>query len=175
MDWSMRFVFGDNAEIDKVKDHLDGEGNDPSISPELDDSGSSKDAWVYDGINQTDDYWDSDGGIKEGNNCDYDRHMRFYAQSGEDRNYNSTWEYYIVASLHYEDHGWNCEDKFWSWELDEDWWIDRIEDNLTGSPYNWTIDEEDIYWNAGISGIQDIGGGNHSYSSDDYGPYVEVP
>ena len=24
VDWSMRFVFGDNAEIDKVKDHLAG-------------------------------------------------------------------------------------------------------------------------------------------------------
>ena len=175
MDWALRFVFGENAEIDKVKDRIDGEGGDPTISPALDSSGSGKKAWVDDGTQQTGSSWDSDAGIKEGNNCGYDDHMRFYAQSGEDRNYNVQWEYYIVASVHHEDHGWGCPDYFWSWELDEDWWVSRINSYLTADPYNWTVTDNDIYWNAGVSSIQDIGGGNHSYGSDDHGPYVEVP
>ena len=175
----MRFVFGGNATINEVKYRIDGQEEDPSISPELNVSGSPKKAWVYDGSEQTGSSWDSDEGKKEGNSCDYDNHMRFYAQSGEDQNYNSTWDYYIVATLHYEYHSrywWDsCEPVFWSWELDEDWWVDRIEDNLTASPYNWAVTGDSIYWNAGVSGYPDIGGGNHSYQSDDYGPYVEVP
>ena len=166
VDWSMRFVFGDNATINEVKHRIDGQAGDPSISPELDVSGSAKKAWVDDGDEQTGSEWDSDEGKKEGNHCDYGNHMRFYAQSGEDRNYNSTWEYYIVATLHVdkeERSRWpwseNCDPLYWSWELDEDWWVDRIEDSLTGSPYNWTVDDDDIYWNAGITGIRTLEGG----------------
>ena len=178
----MRFVFGKNADINEVKHRIDGQEGDPSISPALDVSGSAKKAWVDDGDEQTGSEWDSDEGKKEGNHCDYDNHMRFYAQSGEDRNYNSTWEYYIVTTLHAdkEERSWwpwseECDPEYWSWEMDENWWVDRIEYNLTASPYNWIVTGDDIYWNAGITGIQDIGGGNHSYSSDDYGPYIEVP
>ncbi len=160
VDWPMRFVFGDNATINEVKHRIDGLEGDPSISPGLDVSGGPKKAWVDDGSEQTGSEWDSDEGKKEGNSCELDNHMRFYAQSGEDRNYNSTWEYYVVATLHNDYHRrrpWhNCDRYFYSWELDEDWWVDRIEDNLTASPYNWTVDDDDIYWNAGISGTQDI-------------------
>ena len=180
VDWPIRFVFGKNAKIREVKHRIDGQGQDPSISPELNVSGGDMYAWVDDGDEQTGSSWDKDEGKKEGNSCALDNHMRFYAQSGEDRNYNATWEYYIVATLHVDYHkrgllSPDCDPYFFSWELDEDWWVDRIEDNLTGSPYNWTVDDDDIYWNAGITGVQDIGGGNHSYNSDDYGPYVEVP
>ena len=37
VDWGMRFLFaGSVVDVDYIKDRLDGKGNDPSISPELD-------------------------------------------------------------------------------------------------------------------------------------------
>ena len=72
--------------------------------------------------------------------------MRFYAQSGEDRNYQlDLGVLYLWRTLHAdkeERSRWpwsgDCDALYWSWELVEDWWVDRIEDNLTGSPYHWT-------------------------------------
>ena len=40
----MRFVFGDNATINKVKHRIDGQEEDPSISPALDVSGQRKES-----------------------------------------------------------------------------------------------------------------------------------
>ena len=133
VDWPIRFVFGKNAQIREVKHRIDGQEEDPSISPELNVSGGDMYAWVDDGTQQTGSSWDKGEGKKEGNSCALDNHMRFYAQSGEDRNYNATWEYYIVATLHVDYHkrgllSTGCDPYFWIWESDEDWWVDRIEE-----------------------------------------------
>jgi len=89
----MRFLFRENADIDKVKNRIDGCGGDPSISPQACNSGSAKyHAFNDQGYLQ----WDEDGDKKEVNSCSVGaHHMRLYANPWwvypYDRNYNVTW------------------------------------------------------------------------------------
>ena len=55
VDWGFRFIFGNEASVDYVKDRLDGYHNDPAISPILnDDFGGfgNKNAYLDDGPEQ---------------------------------------------------------------------------------------------------------------------------
>lgn len=196
VDWGMRFIFKGNASINTVKDKLDGQKNDPGITPEFGsmslgkrvDIASSKDAYVDDGperekvINRIRNQvlytskWDSDRGIKDAIDCDWNwGHMRLYANSDKDKNYNATYKFYVVASIH-RDYEWNnCRMKFTGLESDEDKWIKRIKDNLVNTTYNWTIQEENFNWkNSAAKGYIGVGT-SHQYHSDGMGSTVTIP
>lgn len=166
VDWALRFLFTDEAEIDYIKDRLDGHGSNPSISPHLDDDGGKKYAYVFDGIEQTGSAWDADDGIKEGLSCDWDwRHMRLYAQTGEDQNYTILWSYYVLASAHRDYEGGGCSDEFDSTETTEDDWFDRFD--VLVSSHSWSYSDYYNYFDND-STTTDIGGGNHTFQSDGY-------
>ena len=176
VDWAMRFVFKENADIDYVKDRLDGRWHDPSISPNLNNVlAHHKFAYVDDGHDHQGSYWDEDKGLKNHTGCFWNfGHMRFYANG--DSNYNPTLGYYVVATLHRDHEALHCDNQFSSLESHEDTWIDRIEDNLgPDTDYDWTVTENATSWQNGISGTRDIGGGNHTYQSDGWGHEVTVP
>ena len=76
VDWGMRFIFAENAEIDKVKDRLDGHRGDLAIDPPLSSQGGWKYAWVDDSTERggsnprmTRTKWDTDRGIVQYDNC----------------------------------------------------------------------------------------------------------
>ena len=83
VDWGMRFIFaGDGVNVSEVKNRIDGIGDDPAITPELDNGITFNYAWVHDGEEQPAGYsnWDSDRGIKDNPTCDWNwGHMRIYA------------------------------------------------------------------------------------------------
>lgn len=131
VDWPVRYLFRENAEVDDIKDMLDGcSGNGgPTINPCLGDDGGAK-SHYYDDASGV--YEDKDSGIKQGLTCEYwDYHMRVYANDVNDWNYNDDWGYWVVATVHrdYEDPGvftWECTGDYESTESDESFWSARI-------------------------------------------------
>ncbi len=88
VDWTLTMFFMNNAEIDKVKGILG------SAYPEI---GGSMYEYLSDGSGYS---WDSDRGRKTPSGCSrVDTHARLYAD-GDDRLYNTTDGYYVVASTH---------------------------------------------------------------------------
>ena len=177
VDWAMRFLFaGSVVDVDYVKDRLDGYNNDPSITPVVASSGLGKNAYLYDGDEQSGTRWDSDGGIKNYPGCTWNYgHMRVYAQTGEDHNYDPDFGNYVVASNHVDKEDpprwyW-CDERFRSVESDETVWRNRISGYLTGSPYQWSIGS-DFNWNNW--GYGNLTQGNHQYGSDGYGRVINV-
>ena len=180
VDWGMRLVFADNATTNKVKNKLDGEGSDPNITPPLDNTWGA----IMHGRIQDNDHpahWDSDMGKKNTVHCGYNwGHARFYATGPSDYNQNSTLGHYIVATLHADlEEGGDeeCDNSFRSHESDEQNWIDRVEDNLTNDPYNWSVGNSINWYNSmpttDISGYtSDL---EHSYQSNGYGKIINVP
>lgn len=182
VDWGLRFIFWDNAEVDYVKDRLDGEGNDPWIYPQLNSLyKGSKYAYVDDGPEEGpySNFIDADRGIRDWPGCvDNWGHMRVYARTETDRNYSPGWGYYVVASSHVdkelasED---TCDRSFKSEETHEDKWVDRIEDHLSDSPYNWDVDGYKDFGNA--SSLVNTAATDEPpqwYQSDGYGRTVQV-
>ena len=99
--------------------------------------------------------------------------MRLYAK--DDRNYNDTLGYYIVASIHQDYEGLACDDEFESYESDEDWWIDRTEDNLgTDTDYDWEVTDNATSWRNNVTGAPKIGPA-HCYQSDGWGAEIFIP
>ena len=184
VDWGMRFIFAGSAvDVDYIKDRLDGKGNDPSISPKLDGAYSAKYSYMGDGPEQTGSNWDGDNGIKKYRHCGWNSgHMRIYAQSGEDHNYDASLGNYVIASAHADlewkwyDWPYTCHKKFRSREIEEQAWRDRIADNLSSAPYNWTVGQSLNWYNQSAPGAEeiDIGGGNHKYQSDGMGTLISV-
>ena len=102
--------------------------------------------------------------------------MRFYAQSGEDANFNLNYGYYVVASLHADYEGWPCTNAYESLEFDENLWLARV-GNLTSSPYFWIISDSEFNWHNGVDGTKYIGSGGsgfHRYESNGQGPIIWV-
>ena len=180
VDWGMRFLFYNNADVDEVKDRLDGVSADPRITPFLNGTGWFQYAAMDDDPNINAIEWDRDSGIKDHPGCDWNwGHMRVYATGSGDRNFNTTWGYYVVATIH-QDHEnlYNCDDMYRSYESHEGQWISRIEDNLgSDSGYNWTVYDDGIFWDNDVSGILEIGTGSehHWYQSDGWGVRVHLP
>ena len=175
VDWRMRFVFKNNAEVDRVKHRLDGVGLDPRINPSLPAKwGATQYAHIDDGHEHSGSYWDGDAGIKNGALCRWNYgHMRLYAI--EDQNYNPTLGYYVVASIHQDYEGFSCDNEFESFESDEDWWIDRIEDNLgEDTDYDWEVTDNATSWRNNVIGKAPIGD-VHTYESDGWGAEVFIP
>lgn len=171
VDWGSRFFFIQNAEIDKVKNILDGIGT-PSISPTLGSSGGAMFAFLHDGPEQgASSNWDQDSGIKQGLWCSWDHHMRFYARTTTDRNYDVAVGYYIMGTNHRDYELGICTHTYTSYESDEDWWKSRIDANTS-----WiTADSWYNFSNGNGNVASDIGGGNHSYASDGWPVTVWVP
>lgn len=179
VDWGMRFIFADNATINKVKDRIDGVNNDPSISPPLNAIwASTKYARIYDN-DYPDEDWDGDQGKKNEVNCGWNwGHARFYANGPGDYNQNPTLGHYIVATIHRDrESSWSCDNEYRSKESDEQNWIDRIEDNLETAPYNWSFGSSVNWKNAtpttNISAP--VSDSTHLYESDGIGWIVNVP
>lgn len=190
VDWAMRFIFKGNASVNTVKDKLDGLKNDPRITPNLGELisdirisvGSKKSAFVDDGPERNIRFgrdiskWDKDGGLKDGELCDWNwGHMRVYANSVKDKNYNTKYKFYVVASIHRDHEGNKCRQRFRSLEADEDKWIKRIKDNLVNTTYSWTIQEENFNWkNSATKRFIDPDNA-HEYESDGMGSTVTIP
>ena len=177
VDWAMRFLFvGSVVDVDYVKDRLDGFNNDPSITPLVSSTGGRKDAYLYDGDEHTGTRWDYDGGIKNYPGCTWNYgHMRIYAQTGEDHNYDADLGNYVVATNHVDKEDpprwYLCDEQYRSLESDETAWRNRIYDNLRVSPYNWSIGRNFDWRNWG-SGNLTVG--NHRYESDGRGKIINV-
>ena len=185
VDWGMRFLFAGSAvDVDYVKDRLDGYGQDPSLSPIIFDVGGNKRAYVSDGPEHTGSRWYSDRGKKNHINCQWNfAHVRIYAQSGEEHNYDATLGNYVAASIHrdsikfFDDGWWLCNKKYKSTESVEGALRNRIRDGgLSDSPYNWSIGDRFNWRNSSGSGspVVDIDGGTHKYQSDGYGTVIDV-
>ena len=181
VDWGLRFIFWDNAEVDYVKDRLDGEGNDPEIDPELDSlKKGAKYAYVDDGPEEGlwSNFIDTDRGIKDWPGCEFNwGHMRVYARTETDKNYSAGWGYYVVASTHVdmETASDDCIREYRSEEVDEDKWVDRIEDHLSDSPYNWDVDGYIDFGNE--SSLVNTAADDENeqwYQSNGYGRTVQV-
>lgn len=185
VDWGFRFIFGNEATVDHVKNRLDGDDHDPPISPILNVSWNGigdKYAYLDDGPEQgTASYWNRDNGFKNNPDCAWnDGHMRVYGRN-DHSNYSLGLGNYVIATVHedFEDFPFfdDCENEFRSFEEHEEWWLDRIRDNLAVGPYNWEITEDAINWNnaAGTaSNPVEIGEGAHLYHSDGWGAFVSV-
>ena len=105
-------------------------------------------------------------------------HMRVYARTETDKNYSAGWGFYVVASTHidmeteFED---DCDRNYKSEEIHEDEWVDRIEDHLSDSPYNWDVDgykdfgNESSYVNTAAADENP-----QYYQSDGYARTVQV-
>jgi hypothetical protein len=181
VDWGMRFIFYDNADVDKVKDRLDGVALDPRITPMLEWSGGPQYGGMLDYVEDQATQFDGDRGIKDDPGCRWNNgHMRIYATSGGDRNYNPTFGFYVVATVH-KDHEdlFFCDDQYISGESHENWWVDRIEDNLgIDTQYDWTIDSQGFNWANSVVGYPEISPGDdadHWYQSDGWGVKVRIP
>lgn len=104
--------------------------------------------------------WDRDSGIKDHPGCEWNHgHIRVYATGSGDHNYNPSYGYYVVATIHRDhENPYSCEKRYESFESDEDWWNARMEDNLgSDTEYNWTVYDSSIYWGNGVSGTLNIG------------------
>ena len=183
--WGMRFIFaGSVVDVDCIKDRIDGKGNDPSITPELSGGRSAKYSFMGDGPEQTGSNWDKDNSIKKYRLCDWNSgHMRIYAHSNEDHNYDASLGNYVIASVHadleYRLWDWYpfiCDKKFRSREIEEQAWRDRITDSLISAPYNWTIGQSINWGNPSGPAAEeiDIGGAKHRYQSDGIGTLISV-
>lgn len=176
VDWPARFLFRQNAEIDKVKNALDGCGGDPTISPQVCNGGSAKHFIFWDAGYSL---WDDDGGKKQSNSCTSgSQHIRLYANpanvSPYDRNWNSVWGYYIFGTVHkdYEGGSGGSCTTFYSAEGEEGWWVQRILDNL-GS---WSQQSNSYNWFNGDAGHWDLEDGYwHWTQSNGWAGYVWVP
>ena len=105
VDWPWTLFFYDNAEVDKVKAVVDG-----LVGP-------AGGVWKNEGDDnffRQDDVagfgWDSDRGMKDPQgNCPTHNHFRIYAQSDEDRNFNTVDGFYVFATSHKDvNHGNGC-------------------------------------------------------------------
>ena len=178
VDWGMRFIFADDADVEYVRDRLDGDGNDPSITPELGGVGSNMKARLKDGSYWL---WNFDGGMKNYPGCVLNYgHMRIYARSN-DSMWNNDLGYYVVATLHRDKETvkpWGCSKLYVGYESSENWWVSRIQSSdLTESPYNWTIDSTELNWENAADYTDISAPGSdvpHWYQSDGYGPIVRV-
>lgn len=147
VDWPVRYLWKGNAEIDKVKDRIDGCGGDPTLFDQRCSSGGPISLHMV--VTGPGDFYDSDNGKKAGNSCSWDQHMRLYADPGQDRNYNQTWGFYIVSTSH-RDYEW----------LGTSWFCSNT---YTSTEGNTTYpDESEYYWNTRIIYI-------NTFVSDDYG------
>lgn len=176
VDWPLRFLFRQNAEIDKVKDALGGCASPIYLPFVCVTSGSQNHLQFNDnGYLQ----WDEDGGIKQGNTCAAvgSQHMRIYANPANvfpyDRNMNGTWGYYVFASVHkdYEGGSGGFCTQYFSAEGEEGWWIQRMLDNLP-----WTQQSNSYNWVNADAGHWDLVGGHwHWTQSNGLAGYVFVP
>ena len=135
-----------------------------------------------DGPEQTGSNWDSDDGIKNRPHCEWNfGHIRIYAQSGEDHNYDASLGNYVISSTHVDKERkwyrpWGCDQIHRSRETDEQAWRDRITDSLSSAPYNWTIGQSLNWYNQSGPEAEavDIGGGIHEYQSNGMGTVISV-
>ncbi len=166
VDWPIRYLFAADAEVDKVKNTIDGCGGDPTINPCLGDHvvheakfrGRENGYW----------YWDGDGGRKQGLSCQLDQHIRVYALSSTDRNWDPELGYYILGSVHKDYEGGECDDLFYSAEGEQGWWDTRIA-GISG----WTVHANISYW----SNFENArwADSTHWVHSDGLTTYVDVP
>lgn len=97
IDWPVNFVFKGNADIDKVKSRMDGQG--------YLYAGSTMNAYLKDNSSWR---WDQDGGKKNDIPCFNDiEHFRIYAPPNDDSFYNTVWGYYVIGTSHI-DHNEAC-------------------------------------------------------------------
>lgn len=105
-------------------------------------------------------------------------HARFYANGPSDYNQNPTLGHYIVATIHRDNESWwGCDNQYISTEDEEEDWVNRIEDNLLASPYNWSFNGT-VNWQNAMS-TTDLSNPNsdhsHLYQSNGTGRIVNVP
>ncbi|OAI40453.1 hypothetical protein AYO38_01145 [bacterium SCGC AG-212-C10] len=165
VDWPVRFMFDSNAEVDKVKDTFDGCGNDPPIFPCLDGNGGPMN---FRGQENGSWYWDQDSGKKLDDECNLDQHIRVYALSSADRNYDPNLGYYVLGTVHKDYEGSGCDDSYYSAEGEQGWWDSRFA-GISG----WTNHANTSYWSNYES--QRWADTNHWIQSDGYTTYTDVP
>lgn len=166
VDWPVRFIFWDDANINRVKDRLDGCGGDPSLSPQVCSSSSTKYFRFNDGPEtQYFEEVDWDGGKKQGVSCDYDQHIRVYAYDLTGRNYNASLGFYVMGTVHKDLEGGGCENSYYSAEGEEGWWVTRA-----GQISGWSV-TSGPYLSNYESGRWDT---NHWIQSDGYSRKVRV-
>lgn len=167
VDWPIRWLFAGYAEVDYVKDRIDGCGGDPSMTPCLGTSGSRK---AFFGVDSGYSYWDQDGGRKAGSSCSADYHIRLYARSDADQNYSPVLGFYVLASAHLDVEwlgGSWCDNRYYSTEATQAWFDARARAvpgwTVASNVSNW-LNYEPTRWADSA----------HFVESDGYATYVTV-
>lgn len=163
VDWPITIIFGNNAEIDKVKDKYDDDAGWFQGTCGGDMWGHYNDGYALD--------WDTDRGMKVPclPGCGATSyHVRPYAPPSTDRMYNIYWGYYSFASSH----------------------RDKNEVCPTGTQFGWSEDSENYTVDTAVvvfgwSAIHDWGYmynirisawyGNHYVQNNGYASWVTVP
>jgi hypothetical protein len=136
VDWPLRFILYGSAEVDYVKYRLDGCNGDPTISPQLCNATATGPMQFHNGDNIDNGgqgSWvgtDTDSGIKQTVGCSWYYHMRVYARSDTDHNYNPDYSFYVFMTVHqdYETVWPGCfPNKYRSYETHEDHFVWRAQ------------------------------------------------
>ncbi len=126
VDWPVTIVFGDDAEVDKVKDIYPWGWGGGAMYLETKDGSS----WT----------WDSDSGIKTVWCPSFGvtaQHMRVYADSSDDRNYTTAWGFYVLATTHQDRNECALGAKFgWS-EQAEEYYVNEAASRGYSTSHDW--------------------------------------
>ena len=186
VDWPIRYFFYGGAHVDKIKNRIDGCGNDPSLTPQLCNSGGGVNLKFIDSYPTI--QYDSDDGKKRSISCanPWDYHTRIYAPnpdaSSVDFGYNSNWGMWVVASVHRDyEVVWNdlpasCSSNYQSLESDEDWFNQRIATMNSLLPLNdrWSSFYTNSYY-FGNPELYHQGDATHLVESNGYATGARVP
>ncbi len=128
---------------------------------------------IYDAYRWFTPTWKTDGGIKSDYNCWYDDHLRLYALA--DRDYSPILGYYVLGTNHLDRENGSCADTYWSEEVDEAWWRDRITNHLSG--YGWVVHADASNWlnHESYHDAAPPGEPDHYVESNGLTTYVDVP
>jgi hypothetical protein len=103
-----------------------------------------------------------------GVSCELDQHIRVYAESSADRDYDPSFGYYVFGSVHKDDEGVGCDDLYYSAEGEQGWWDSRLS-GISG----WSNSAGTSYWYNYESARW--GDGSHWIQSYGYTSYTDVP
>jgi hypothetical protein len=154
VDWAVSLLFYNNAEIDKVKNIVDGK---------YWMFGSTQHAYMNDGSGGS---YDGDAGKKTDTpSClGSTRHFRIYAPSSTDRMYNPSFGYYVFATTHYDHHE-LCNAWFDDSEGTEHDLYNQFNGKGYASYYDWGW-----FYNREQNRVES----DHHWNNDGYATYVRI-
>jgi hypothetical protein len=157
VDWGVDLLFYNNANINKIKDALNGQYGETgsTMYGRMSDDGGA----TY--------VWDTDSGRKKGDCVSVYTHYRIYAVPGQDYMYNPAMGYYLFGTTHH--HYEECYPPSQSgYSEDAEWQVNTDADNAFGvtNQYGWAN-----FYNTEPYRVE----GDHIWDQDGFASYVIVP